>query len=165
MIWKHRMHPRHEDGCCLCLVYELWWLIPHLFIDSACLCFPWIMLRQRTFGLLDNQPDPIFVHEDTCVALWLSGVLANLLLSTMYAENKLASSCEIKVSRLEVWMNQLRYPFLMPLRGKSYRQNGSIFPTREMVKNDHIYILSWMICLLCWIVKWAFSLDTTAPEL
>ena len=51
--------------------------------------------ERLVYALLDSQSDTTFILEDTCSALGLSGVEVDLLLSTMYAENKLVKSSRI----------------------------------------------------------------------
>lgn len=86
------------------------------------------------YAMLDSQSDTTFILEDVCKSLGVSGVETSLLLSTMYAENKLVKGCRIKglvvrgynlsesISLPETYTRQI-----MPA-------NRSHIPTTEMAK-------------------------------
>lgn len=86
------------------------------------------------YALLDTQSDTTFVHEDTCVALGISGVQVNLWLSTMYAENKLVPSCKIKGLKVRGVNGSVEISLPDAYTRQIIPANREHIPTREMAE-------------------------------
>ena len=86
------------------------------------------------YALLDSQSDTTFVHENTCEALGLLGTEVNLILSTMYAENRLVTSRQ--VSGLKVRCYNGSVSLLLPdvYTRQIMPVNRDHIPTRELAE-------------------------------
>ncbi|XP_060081071.1 uncharacterized protein LOC132560422 [Ylistrum balloti] len=66
--------------------------------------------EKLAYALLDTQSDTTFFLEDTCRSLGISGMYVKLLLSTMYAENRVVDSRKVKGLAVRGFNSSLSIP-------------------------------------------------------
>ena len=90
--------------------------------------------EQLVYAVLDSQSDTTFILEDTCTSLELTGVEVDLMLSTMYAENKLVKSHRIKRLSVRGFNSSQKIKLPVTYSRQIMPTNRSHIPNPEMAK-------------------------------